>query len=62
MSAKATPDIAKDDLPVQEEEIAKSQEDIPWPFFAGTRLIALRWMSGADNRLTVKAKTPGGKK
>lgn len=62
MSAKGT-DIEKTELPVEEEEVATHQEAIPVPFVAGTRRVALRWMTPAFGLVTQLApdKRPGKK-
>jgi len=64
MSAKGKGDIGEtDDMPVEPEAVATSQEAIPVPYLAGTRLIALRWISPPIDVFSVQAKdTRPGKK
>ena len=64
MSAKGTSDLGEsDDLPVEPETLATSQESVPVPYLAGTRLIALRWISPPIAVFSVQAKDerPGKK-
>ena len=49
-------DIEKEDVPVQEEEIATHQEAIPIPWLAGTRRLSLRWITDATDMATRQAK------
>lgn len=51
MSAKGT-DIEKDDLPLEDEEVATAQEAIPVPLIAGTRRMAVRWFVPAMGLVT----------
>lgn len=56
-------DIEKQDVPVQEEEIATHQEAIPVPYLAGTRRVSLRWITDATEMATKQSKDPNyGKK
>lgn len=36
-----------DELPAEAEDVVTSQESIPVPYLAGTRLLALRWITDA---------------
>jgi hypothetical protein len=47
--------------PFQSENIATNQQAIPLPYLAGTRVIALRWITPATNEVTTQAQG-GGKK
>jgi hypothetical protein len=47
-------------VPFQQENVATNQQSIPLPYLAGTRLIAVRWMTDALNEVTQQAS--GGKK
>lgn len=55
MSKGLSADTSKDDVPVNEEEIATHQEAIPIPYMAGTRRISLRWITDAADMLTKQA-------
>lgn len=48
---------------IEEEDLATHQEVVPVPFQAGTRLVALRWISGALDQVARQAKEdrPGKK-
>lgn len=63
MSKGANVDLEKEDWPVGEEEITTHQEAVPVPYMAGTRKVALRWISPAVDLVTVQApdETPGKK-
>ncbi len=52
----APTDITKDEVPVQEEEIATHQEAIPVPYLAGTRRVSLRWLTDATDMATKQSK------
>ena len=62
MSAKGK-EPEREDAPVQDEEIATHQEAIPVPWLAGTRRVALRWISPAFAMATQVApdENPGKK-
>lgn len=47
-------------LPFQKENVSTNQQNVPLPYFAGERLIAVRWITPALNRITQKAAS--GKK
>lgn len=49
-------DIEKEDVPVQEEEIATHQEAIPVPYLAGTRRVSLRWITDARDMQTKQSQ------
>jgi hypothetical protein len=61
--AKGTNAPEKDDLPVEEEDVATSQEGIPIPWHGGTRRVAVRWITPALDMLTKEApdERPGKK-
>ena len=63
MSKGANVDLERDDWPIAEEEVTTHQEAIPVPYIAGTRRVALRWVSPAVDMITIQAKdeTPGKK-
>ena len=48
-------------LPFQKENIASNQQAVPLPYLAGTRLIAVRWISPALNQVTQQVKGAGKK-
>lgn len=48
-------------VPFQQENVATNQQDIPLPYFAGERLIALRWITPAMNEVTQQVKGNGKK-
>jgi hypothetical protein len=48
-------------VPFQQENVSTNQQDIPLPYFAGERLIALRWISPAFNETTTQAQGAGKK-
>jgi hypothetical protein len=57
MSAKGGNDQGQtDDFPVEPEAVATMQEAIPVPYLAGTRVIALRWISAPVEVFSVQAK------
>ncbi len=58
---KGSPNLKKDEIPIQDEEIATHQEAVPLPWFAGARKISGRWISEATDRIT-KAVAQTGKK
>lgn len=60
--AKDTPKVETDDIPVADEEIATHQEAVPVPYLAGTRRIAVRWISPALDMQTREVKQQMGKK
>jgi hypothetical protein len=43
-------------LPFQQENVASNQQSVPLPYLAGTRLIAVRWMSPALDEITHQAQ------
>jgi hypothetical protein len=55
MSSKAAKAPERDDLPVEDEDIATAQEGIPVPWQAGTRRVAVRWITPAFDRVTKEA-------
>lgn len=55
-------DLEADDVPVEEQDLSSAQETAPLPWFAGQRLVALRWLSPALEMTTKQAKTPAQKK
>ena len=60
MKAPKSTDVS--DTSIQEEEVATHQEAIPVPYFAGTRKIAVRWITPALDIVTQKAKNAAAKK
>jgi hypothetical protein len=54
---------ANEPLPVEPEEIATHKEAVPVPWWAGTRKIAVRWMTPAMLMITEQApqERPGKK-
>ena len=48
-------------LPFQQENVASNQQGVPVPAFGGERLLAVRWITPALDKLTVQVKS-GGKK
>lgn len=46
----------KELLPFQAENVATNQQSVPLPYAAGTRLMAIRWVSPALNRITQQAQ------
>jgi hypothetical protein len=64
MSSKGSQDLGEtDDMPLEPESVATMQEAVPVPFLAGTRAIALRWISPPVSVFSVQAKDerPGKK-
>lgn len=57
---KAKP-VPKELLPFQAENVASNQQSVPLPYMAGTRLIALRWISPATDMMTQQVKGSGKK-
>jgi hypothetical protein len=55
MSSKSSKPPEREDLPVEEEEIATSQEGIPVPWQGGTRRLAVRWITPAFDMITKEA-------
>lgn len=47
-------------LPFQQENVATNQQNIPMPYMAGQRLIALRWFTPAMDEKKVQVQN--GKK
>lgn len=60
MKGPKTPDVENDSI--QEEEVSTHQQAIPVPYFAGTRKIAIRWITPAFNLVAIRAKNTLGKK
>ena len=52
--------VTKQLLPFQAENVASNQQAVPLPYLAGTRLIAVRWITPALNQVTHQATS--GKK
>ncbi len=48
-------------LPFQKENVAGNQQGVPLPYLAGTRLIAVRWITPALNHVTQAAQGAGKK-
>lgn len=59
MSAAKQP-IKQELIPFQKENLATNQQAIPLPYLAGTRVVAVRWLTPALNQLNVQV--PGGGK
>lgn len=60
MSVSKTP-VKQEPLPFQKENVASNQQAVPLPYLAGTRLVAVRWITPALNQVTQQVKG-GGKK
>lgn len=52
----------RDEVPLEDESLDTAQEAIPVPYIAGTRRIALRWISPALDMITREAPDDVGKK
>lgn len=50
-----TQPVADTTTGLEEEEIARAQEGVPIPYMAGTRKIALRWITPIYNQKAVLA-------
>lgn len=50
MSVSKQP-VAKTLLPFQQENVATNQQSVPLPYMAGTRLISVRWITSALNKV-----------
>ena len=48
-------------VPFQQENVATNQQAVPVPYLAGTRLVALRWITPALNGIAQPAKGNGKK-
>jgi len=59
MSTSKTP-VKVQLTPFQAENIASNQQAVPLPYLAGTRVVAIRWISPALNEVTQQAQ--GSKK
>lgn len=57
----APAEVNRDTL--EEEELSTHQEAVPVPYLAGTRMVAVRWLSGAMDQVARQAKDdrPGKK-
>jgi hypothetical protein len=53
--SKAVKAPEREDLPIEEEEMATSQEGIIVPWLNGTRRLAVRWVSSAEDMITREA-------
>lgn len=53
--------VKKELLPFQAENVATNQQSVPLPYVAGTRLMAIRWITPATDMVTQQA-TGSGKK
>jgi len=51
-----------DETTLQAEDLATNQEVVPVPYVAGTRQVALRWLSRVENVIAGPSSTAGGKK
>ncbi|MDI1336300.1 MAG: hypothetical protein PSU94_08985 [Lacunisphaera sp.] len=60
MSHNKTP-VKQALLPFQKENVASNQQAVPLPYLAGTRLIAVRWITPALNQVTQQVKGAGKK-
>lgn len=60
MSAAKSP-TKKELLPFQKENVASNQQGVPLPYLAGTRVIAVRWITGAMNEVTTQVPSNGKK-
>lgn len=54
MSFQKTPP-EKQLVPFQKENVSTQQNDIPLPYLAGTRVVAVRWLSPALDQVNVQA-------
>lgn len=52
-----------DETTIEDEDLATHQENIPVPYVAGTRRVAVRWLDTALNLITEQApdERPGKK-
>lgn len=55
------PPVKKELLPFQKESVASNQQAVPLPYLAGTRLVAIRWMTDALNEVTQQVPGAGKK-
>ncbi|MDP2227108.1 MAG: hypothetical protein Q8J78_06490 [Moraxellaceae bacterium] len=60
MSTATTP-VKQEALPFQKENLATNQPSVPLPYLAGTRLIAVRWITPALGQITQPVKGAGKK-
>jgi hypothetical protein len=60
MSVAKTP-VKQELLPFQKENVASNQQAVPLPYLAGTRLVAVRWITPALEQLTQQVKGAGKK-
>jgi hypothetical protein len=60
MSHAKTP-IKEEAIPFQKENLATNQQAVPLPYLAGTRLVAVRWITPALNKVTQDVKGAGKK-
>lgn len=44
-----------DETTLEEEDLSTHQENVPLPWLAGTRRLAVRWLDGALNQITEQA-------
>ncbi len=61
MSSRST-NTERNELPVEEEDLATAQENLPIPLTSGTQRLAVRWITGARERITEEAPAATGKK
>ena len=60
MSASKTP-VKKELLPFQSQNVASNQQGVPLAYLAGTRVMAVQWISPALDEMTQKVKSSGKK-
>jgi|GEM_PF-6167604 len=63
MSSKGKSKLPTQNDIIEDEELATHQETVPIPMMSGTRIIALRWISPALDKIARQAKQdrPGKK-
>lgn len=60
MSAAKQP-VKLELIPFQKENLATNQQAVPLPYLAGTRLIAVRWLTPALDQVTTQVPANGKK-
>jgi hypothetical protein len=61
MSAAKQPATKKELTPFQEESVATNQQNTPLPYLAGERLLAVRWITDALDKVTESVPASGKK-
>ena len=49
------PDVAPEETGIEDEQVSNSLESVPVPWFCGTRLIAVTWISPVYNQRAEEA-------